>query len=305
MAAGISIPDLERVTFYDGQRLTAHDLSEAQRALRELRWLHNRSLHAWGIAFGLSVSGQKGDTQVTVSPGYALDCHGREIVLTEPRRLLVPPVAENVRGEEPSPAFYLTIAYPEDDQLVLREHRDGACGANGATRLAETPGIHWLQAHRHGLDVVLAQAWVENCRLDRALSFRERRSARPPRQPHIASGETDANGTVWTQVSVTTTAGVEERIGFATKVDTSAAGFQSTPAYQAHVVGQGVKSEPGRRYVVAGIPQIRAARQDSFELLVVMPQGFILGEGGIALNPADALEAGELNWRVVWMGVEE
>ena len=46
------IPDLERITFFAGQRLLARDLGDLQRADRELRWLHNRSLHTWGIGIG-------------------------------------------------------------------------------------------------------------------------------------------------------------------------------------------------------------------------------------------------------------
>ena len=53
------IPELDRVVFFDHQRLTARDLNEAATVQRELRWLHNRSLHGWGIGLGFGVSGAK------------------------------------------------------------------------------------------------------------------------------------------------------------------------------------------------------------------------------------------------------
>ena len=80
---GITIPDLSRVAFFDGERLDAGDLNAASSLQRELRWLHNRSLHSWGIALGFAVSGDKGAQQITVGPGYGVDCLGREVILTE------------------------------------------------------------------------------------------------------------------------------------------------------------------------------------------------------------------------------
>jgi hypothetical protein len=83
MALKADIPELERVTFFPGQQLSAADLTEFERANRELRWLHNRSLHGWGIGIGLGVTGERGDGRVLIDAGYAVDGLGREIILTE------------------------------------------------------------------------------------------------------------------------------------------------------------------------------------------------------------------------------
>src|SRR5215212_10120473 len=91
----IEIADLNRVAFFDGQRLAADDLNGAATVQRELRWLHNRSLHGWGIGLGFAVSGAKGDRQVTIGPGYAVDCRGREIILTETIKKAVPARADD------------------------------------------------------------------------------------------------------------------------------------------------------------------------------------------------------------------
>ena len=96
---GNDIPDLERITFFAGQRLLARDLGDMQRVDRELRWLHNRSLHTWGIGLGFGVAGERGDSAVTIAPGYGVDCLGREIILTEPRVKPIPAVAGDSAGK--------------------------------------------------------------------------------------------------------------------------------------------------------------------------------------------------------------
>ena len=73
---------LERLQFFNGQRLFASDLQQLEAFNREMRWLHNQSLHQAGVGNGLEVTGQKGDREVKIMPGYAIDALGREIVLT-------------------------------------------------------------------------------------------------------------------------------------------------------------------------------------------------------------------------------
>src|SRR5438094_6049981 len=87
---------LDRPTFFNGQRLFAPDLQGIEQVNREMRWLHNQSLHQPGIGNGYAVTGRKGERVVTVGPGYAIDSTGREIMLTSTVTLTVPPVA----GEE-------------------------------------------------------------------------------------------------------------------------------------------------------------------------------------------------------------
>ena len=72
---------LERIQFFNGERLFATDLQTLEAFNREMRWLHNQSLHQPGVGSGYAVAGNVGDRQVTVSPGYALDSLGREIIL--------------------------------------------------------------------------------------------------------------------------------------------------------------------------------------------------------------------------------
>ena len=136
----VDIPSLERPSFFDGQRLLAGDLNTTQAFHRELRWLHNRSLHNWGIAFGYAVTGKRKERTVSVQPGYALDCQGRELILAEAREIAVPPVAGNPDGGPVT--YYLTASYAEDAELTP-EMRAGACEASGAVRRPEQPNIRW------------------------------------------------------------------------------------------------------------------------------------------------------------------
>lgn len=71
---------LERTRYSSGQVLSADDLGQEQDYFREKLRRHNRVLHGWGIVSGLE-TGVDGDRTLTVSPGYALDQLGDEIVV--------------------------------------------------------------------------------------------------------------------------------------------------------------------------------------------------------------------------------
>ena len=84
---------VERSSFFNGQRLFASDLQDVDDFNRQMRWLHNQSLHQPGIGAGFATVGNKGDREVSIQPGYAIDSAGREIVLTDAVVQAVPPVA--------------------------------------------------------------------------------------------------------------------------------------------------------------------------------------------------------------------
>ena len=78
---------VERQRFFDGQRLFADDMQAIEAFNREMRWLHNQSLHQPGVGNGFAVHGKKGDREVAVGAGYAIDDLGREIGLRQPAAL--------------------------------------------------------------------------------------------------------------------------------------------------------------------------------------------------------------------------
>jgi hypothetical protein len=71
---------VRRPHFFDGRLLTAADLEQEQQYQRDMRYLVNRAL-GLGVVEGLDVR-VKGDG-IIVSPGFAIDAFGREVVLAE------------------------------------------------------------------------------------------------------------------------------------------------------------------------------------------------------------------------------
>ena len=128
---------LERQQFFNGQRLFASDLQQLEAFNREMRWLHNQSLHQPGIGSCFEVKKKKGEREVSIMPGYTIDSCGREIVLPAARIEPVPPVAGDGAGNA---VFYdLTVAYPGDRDLEEAETRAGVCLPRGVVRLREEP----------------------------------------------------------------------------------------------------------------------------------------------------------------------
>ena len=300
-----TIPDLKRIEFFNGQRLTAQDLTDLQDANAQLRWLHNRSLHGWGIGIGYAVTGEASDTTVTIAPGYAIDCLGRELILTQPLTLPVPAVAGvSTGGAQPSPAtFFLTITYLDDAFQPTVESRPGVCLPSGTVRLAEGPLVQWQQLKdiQDGLNVILAEASVLNCQLNAPLGLDVRRNARPAEQPYINAGQVAPAAITWTSVLG----------GIAARVDTSAAKFASTPAYFAHVMGPRQVQvtqlgAPGKvtQFNLVTVPLLELPAPDSFVLQVLMLQ-FDKSNAVVAVPAADVLNIiPVLNWTIVWMGIE-
>jgi hypothetical protein len=109
--------------------MTARDFAADTEYLLDRHRLHNRLLHGWGIVCGLDVkphpNPECAQDWVVVTAGLALDCHGRELVLTHDTPFRLPlrrhddDDCEDVRREpfllcarfcqeevEPTPALY-------------------------------------------------------------------------------------------------------------------------------------------------------------------------------------------------------
>jgi hypothetical protein len=293
---------LERLQFFDGQRLFASDLQAIEAFNREMRWLHNRSLHQPGIGRGLAVTGHRDDREVHIGPGYALDSLGREIVLTFERIEPVPPVASEDDGR--SVFFDLAISYPDDSLLEEVETRDGICLPRGVVRLREDPVICWVRLKRDsadnlhpldpvlrneiqsGLRIVLARVEVLNCRLRQDISIAERRSARPERHPYIACG---SQSVVWRSLEFQ-----QGSLSLTTDVDTSSAGFLTTPCYSVRLDGARVEADGEVVLVVFdGPPNVIDPGPAGFTLNLLVSTFGTVGDP----PPWNA-------WQAVWMGVE-
>lgn len=318
---------VERSTFFNGQRLFASDLQGVEEFNRQMRWLHNQSLHQPGIGAGYAVGGAKGDREVSIQPGYAIDSGGREIVLTDAMALAVPPVAGDDFG---APVFFdLTVSYPDERALSVAETREGVCGApTGAIRLRETPVFCWVRlgpapdrlprdpilrdAVQDGTQLRLARAQVLNCKLDQPLSLAQRRNARPAAQPYVASG---TSGKLDWTVSGGGASGFGVQLVAA--VDTTQAAFRTTPCYSAQVMGSreftfDVKGKKVMR-LVDGFMMLLAADKSGFRFSLLVPDSLLSTLPPSADDPDPttasdfetqlAKKASEL-WTIDWIGVE-
>ncbi len=297
MSTSPAIPSVERPAFFSGQRLAPEDLAQAVDAARDLRWLHNRALHAAGIALGLEVRAAPDGRRVEVSAGLALDRQGRELILAEPLERDVP----NVKQEK---HFRLVIRYL-DDALITAVEREGACGSAGAVRRPEGAEVRFVWTGGSGADaisdddVVLADVVVEGCTLKGAPDLTARWPAAATCEPYVAAGATDPAATPWAQWKPTGTV-----IGVHTRVDTAAAGFGSTPSYQVQLLG--LHDWPDALdpdSSVVGTVSVTDASPAGFTARVRIE---IVPGVGDAPTMAEVIAAlgDPLRWHIAWMGVE-
>jgi hypothetical protein len=288
----------ERPRFFDGERLTAADLFAAQSYERELRWLHNRTLHPWGVARGLSVSGARGDRTLTVGAGYALDCLGRDLIVPADTVMQVPPV--------PSGRYRLTASYVDDDGLPPVE-RTGVCGTSGAVRLPERCLLRFQSRrselrsalYRRGRDVVLAEIKVSNCALAEAADTSTRDDAAVDR-PYVGAGLTEPGGTTWVLWP-----DFANPVGVATTVPTAAAAFAVVPAYQASVIGtRTFTNASGQQLIADGPVTISDAALTSFEVHVDLAPYGVLNPDDVRNSAFPERLSTDLGWYVSWIGIE-
>lgn len=76
--------EVKRLNYFTSQFLEEGDFKDEQAYHRNLRRLHNQSLHTWGVASGLMLNQVSGNPkQLAITPGVAIDNQGREIVLPD------------------------------------------------------------------------------------------------------------------------------------------------------------------------------------------------------------------------------
>jgi hypothetical protein len=316
---------VERPRFFDGQQLFASDLDGIVGFHRAMRWLHNRSLHQPGIGNGFAVAGRRGEREVRIQPGYAIDAEGREIVLLDTHVEQVPPVASESGG---APVFFdLAVSYPADDDLEEAETREGVCLDRGAVRLRERPVFCWIRLQRDvagtlrprseadalaiqaATRIVLARVQVRQCRLDADLVIAIRRTARPPQPPNIVCGACGAMP--WEPWVESIAGGDDMPVGLRAPVSTTAGKFRVTPCYAARVCGP-------RPLEVTTAGQVNGG---SRTVIVFDRAVYVVGAGAAgfeAFVPVEAqfdvvdtevldalLPVARKRWSVSWLGIAE
>lgn len=80
-SAGCDLASPSRPRFFAGQVLSDLDLIALERYVIAKNQLHNRYLHGSGVVCGLEITRDDCSDNLIVECGYALDCHGRDIVV--------------------------------------------------------------------------------------------------------------------------------------------------------------------------------------------------------------------------------
>ncbi len=234
--------DFERFIYRQGQLLASRDFRDQQRMEEARRWMHNSASHnAWGVAIGYEflLSGTNpanwdAGEILTIYPGIAYDCFGRELILTRPaqfNRDVIPIEQSNLRKDLPGQTIFLVLRY----QDAMRKGSDVNCLGSPNSMESAPPLLLWKPKSEvcYGLEVPIL-----------FVTFRGRRAsiqpisanrARPQARPKIASGQTVPGLTAWTSWEIPHSPPIE--LGLQVKIDTHDAGFQQTPCYFAWLSG--------------------------------------------------------------------
>jgi hypothetical protein len=202
-----------RLRHYQGQRLAAADLQDEYDNQTWLRDLHIVGLHnTWGIALGFEVN--LVNRGILVAPGFAYDCFGREIILSQARRIAFPTELPNAPD-----GYHLVMSYNIDLGQRQAALDDPLCRPQG-----DHPDFAWKRPDqtRLGQDVPLLRVVLLDGKPTIDLDIR--RYTQPLARPHVGNGVTPPTQ-IWQAW------GFRELVFLQTTIDTSAAGFVGRPFY--------------------------------------------------------------------------
>jgi hypothetical protein len=273
----ISVP-LERLLWRDGQRLIAGDLRNDLGYADRLRALHIRYLHrTCGVVEGLAVT--RNAQGVAVAAGVALNGEGY--------LLLLPKITE--APDLPK--------LPQTATLYLVLSPEGECGCGGAAPdlSALCPGATTAQARVQatlawktvgevvvGRDVLLARALVAAGAIKGAIDTTIQTRAATMRQQRIWSDTTASGQTGWSDSDSKIVPGIQVNI------DTSDAGFLTTPTYIAQVSGG----------ASLAAQSISSADNTGFTFQLYFPASLL------GVNVPNAAKAESSGWTVTWFAAE-
>ena len=236
---------VERIRHVPRELLRSGDFRDALETEAQLQWWHQRAVHdSFGVVDGLWVTPGPDAGSVTVAPGVAYDCFGRDLHLFEPRVVPLP--------EEPEPMTLL---------------------ARAPRRTRAEAELVWVETARFE-----PRAGVPLPRLDGRRRPEWTAAARPRAlaRPRVGAGATRPDGTPWQPFrrfeASRTAAGVEVR------VDTRPAGFTDTPCYFAWLHWPRLTSTalPVQLVLAFGLQHVERCSLDGFTFRVWL--GFAAGD---------------------------
>ncbi len=274
--------EFDRVTYREGQRLTARDLEDERARKGRLRRLHARHLHGtWGIALGYDVQAA-GPAAVAVGTGYALDLAGRDLVLSAHVAMPVPAVV--------GPATFVLVAtFLADCAFPTGSAAGSVCLDSPLHPRRERPALAWRSPEEFepGPMVPLCHVVVHNSTIQGAVGQRVRRYARRQVRPLIATGLSDVPAKWNSPWHMGGSVLLEQ------KVSTLEAGFTGKPVYFAQLVEMKPSPDQPPEETARAVAQANGYLADmtaeSFMFRIVIP--------GTFARTAP-------NWAVSWVGVE-
>lgn len=119
----------ERNRYFTGKPMTARDFTDEQQYFLSRHRLHNRLLHGWGIVCGLQVKPHPSKdcpNWVVITPGIAIDCCGRELVVAKQTALRIadPPDRDGPRKQDPGKYDPRNRPPPPDDLLIYLTYEE-------------------------------------------------------------------------------------------------------------------------------------------------------------------------------------
>ncbi|MDX2152666.1 MAG: hypothetical protein SFV54_18135 [Bryobacteraceae bacterium] len=230
---------LDRLRYWETQKLKSSDFANRDRREGILRAWHNRALHeTGGSIFGLAVTLTADSAQVKVACGLAYDCAGRELWL------------------------------PVETKLALPR-------ANAPRWLLLAPrGLVWAEPHTNNpSSVPLAELYFEG---ETPKLRYAPRLLRPLARPLLATGSTLSGNTPWEiwliprPGDLTGLNGIP--VGVQTRIDTAAAGFTRIPHYFARLEAPDwdLKSVPPPEFVPAYFSHVAEAATNGFTFRLLL-----------------------------------
>ncbi len=231
--------DFNRFVYRQGQLLASQDFRDQQRMEAARRWMHNTAVHhTWGVTGGydFSLSPESADDiaeniwqenqTLTVQPGMAYDCFGRELIL--PRAVAF---ARDRLKTEAASRWVLLASYQESGA----GENETLCKVSPNSTAVPVPRLQWQPENEasYGVEVPLLLASLD---LNNELVVTRYATSRlhPQARPKMASGQTVPGLTAWRPWIIKIGSGSDSTqftIGTEVDIDTSDAGFQQTPCY--------------------------------------------------------------------------
>jgi hypothetical protein len=272
---------IDRLTFWSGQRLRSADLNRGARITEELQWWHNRAAHnAYGIRAGLGVVPEpsaKGKllSAVRVDAGIAYDSFGRMLFHEQSELVPLPEIPP-----AHSTSLVLLLHYPQPPVSPCGCAVAPPCCLGHRPRHVSWAEFVWRDAGHVRPEEGVPIGRVKYIQTGKNLgaqfdaAFRQPR-VRPYQRPHLVSDKTVPGSTSWGKgpvdlLIIPTTVRTLFWQPVDVLVDTSAAGFSGTPCYFASLSGSLV-DESRRQYLPAVFPHIVREFRDRFTLRFWIP----------------------------------